>query len=623
MKYFFLTLITFLCFTDMNAQQKISLEDFFKNPEKAYFQISPNGEYISHTEPYESRMNIFVQKAGEEKSIRMTAVTDRDIWWYFWKGDDRLLYIKDNGGDENFHIFAVDMESKKERDLTPFDGVRAQIIDELKGDEDRMIVGLNKRNPQAFDAYMLNTETGELEMIAENPGNISGWVTDHNGVIRMASMTDGVNTSILYRDTAEGEFETVLTTNFKETVAPIFFDFDNENVYMASNLGRDKTAIVKVNPKTMEEVKVLFEHPDVDVEGLDYSYKRKVLTEVTVNTWKQESVFLDRETAELNKVLKTKFPGYEVTVGSMTRNEDQMVVRTYNDKTTGAYYFYDKNSGEFTLLAERNPWLKEDLMASMKPIKYTSRDGLTINGYLTLPQGVKAENLPVVVNPHGGPWARDNWGFNQEIQFLANRGYAVLQMNFRGSTGYGKEFWQASFKEWGLKMQDDITDGVQWLIDEGIANPERIAIYGASYGGYATLAGLTYTPDLYACGIDYVGVSNLFSFMKTIPPYWEPYLEMMYEMVGNPETDKEMMTLASPALNADKITAPLFVAQGANDPRVNKDESDQMVEALEKRGVQVEYMVKDNEGHGFSNEENQFEFYRAMEAFLAKHMANQ
>jgi len=623
MKYFSLTLITFLCLINMNAQQIIPLEDFFKNPEKAYFQISPNGEYISHTEPFENRMNIFVQKTGEEKKIRMTSVTDRDIWWYFWKGDDRLLYIKDNGGDENFHIFAVDMGSKKERDLTPFDGVRAQIIDELKGDEDRMIVGLNKRNPQVFDAYMLNTETGDLEMIAENPGNISSWVTDHNGVIRMASMTDGVSTSMLYRDSAEDEFETVLTTNFKETVSPIFFDFDNQSVYMASNLGRDKTAIVKVDPKTMEEQKVLFEHPDVDVEGLDYSYKRKVLTEITVNTWKQESIFLDRETAELNKVVKTKFPGYEVAIGSMNRNEDQMVVRTYNDKTTGAYYFFDKNSGEFTLLAERNPWLKENLMASMKPIKYTSRDGLTINGYLTLPQGVSAENLPVVVNPHGGPWARDGWGFNQEIQFLANRGYAVLQMNFRGSTGYGKEFWQASFKQWGQKMQDDITDGVEWLIDQGIADPERIAIYGASYGGYATLAGLAYTPDLYACGVDYVGVSNLFSFMKTIPPYWEPYLEMMYEMVGNPEDDKEMMTNASPALNADKITAPLFVAQGANDPRVNKDESDQMVKALEKKGVKVEYMVKDNEGHGFSNEENQFEFYRAMEAFLAKHMAKE
>jgi len=256
----------------------------------------------------------------------------------------------------------------------------------------------------------------------------------------------------------------------------------------------------------------------------------------------------------------------------------------------------------------------------MKPISYTSRDGLTIHGYLTLPRGIKAEKLPVVVNPHGGPWARDYWGFNPEVQFLANNGYAVLQMNFRGSTGYGREFWEASFKQWGRTMQDDISDGVKWLIDQGIADPGRIAIYGGSYGGYATLAGLTLTPELYAAGVDYVGVSNMFTFMKTIPPYWKPMLDMLYEMVGDPQADSLMLAEVSPVLQADKIIAPLFVAQGANDPRVNKDESDQMVAALKARGIDVEYMVKDNEGHGFRNEENRFDFYRAMIAFLDKHL---
>jgi dipeptidyl aminopeptidase/acylaminoacyl peptidase len=259
-------------------------------------------------------------------------------------------------------------------------------------------------------------------------------------------------------------------------------------------------------------------------------------------------------------------------------------------------------------------------MAEMKPVRYTARDGLVIRGYLTLPKGVPAKNLPVIINPHGGPWARDNWGYNPEVQFLANRGYAVLQMNFRGSTGYGRKFLEASFKQWGLAMQDDITDGVEWLIKEGIADPKRVAIYGASYGGYATLMGITKTPDLYAAAVDYVGVSNMFSFMKTIPPYWKPFLEMMTEMVGDAEKDKAQLTATSPALNADKIKTPLFVAQGAKDPRVVKAESDQMVEALKKRGVAVDYMVKDNEGHGFRNQENQFEFYGAMEKFLAKHL---
>jgi dipeptidyl aminopeptidase/acylaminoacyl peptidase len=301
--------------------------------------------------------------------------------------------------------------------------------------------------------------------------------------------------------------------------------------------------------------------------------------------------------------------------------EEKFIVVASNDRTPGARYFFDKKSGALTKLAEVAPWLNADHLAPMKPIEYKSRDGLTIHGYLTLPLGRDPKNLPVVVIPHGGPWARDVWGYDPEVQFLANRGYAILQMNFRGSTGYGRKFWEASFKQWGKTMQDDITDGVQWLIKQGIADPKKVAIYGGSYGGYATLAGVTLTPDLYAAAVDYVGVSNLFTFLKTIPPYWKPYLDMFHEMVGDEHKDKEQLAATSPALNADKIKTPLLVAQGAQDPRVNKAESDQIVNSLRKRGIDVEYMVKDNEGHGFRNEENKFDFYEAMESFLAKHLS--
>jgi dipeptidyl aminopeptidase/acylaminoacyl peptidase len=279
-------------------------------------------------------------------------------------------------------------------------------------------------------------------------------------------------------------------------------------------------------------------------------------------------------------------------------------------------------SGKLTKLADAAPWIKPEQMAEMKPVSYTARDGLQIPAYLTLPAGREAKNLPCVVNPHGGPWARDSWGFNPEVQFLANRGYCVLQMNFRGSTGFGRQFWEASFGQWGLKMQDDISDGVKWLVEQGIADPKRVGLYGGSYGGYATLAGVTFTPDLYAAAVDYVGVSNLFTFMKTIPPYWEPWRQQMYAMVGNPDDakDKERLTATSPVFHVERIKTPLLVAQGARDPRVNKAESDQIVEALKKRGVEVEYLVKDNEGHGFANEENKFEFYGAMEKFFAKHL---
>ncbi len=344
------------------------------------------------------------------------------------------------------------------------------------------------------------------------------------------------------------------------------------------------------------------------------------MTGVAYLTDKMHYQFFDDQRRGLQERLEQLLPGVEVAVAGMSKDETKTLVVTYTDRSQGTYYFYDRATDKLTKLVDISPWIEEANMAPMKPVQYTSRDGLTIHGYLTLPIGVEPKNLPVVVNPHGGPWYRDRWGFNPEVQFLANRGYAVLQMNFRGSTGYGKAFWEASFKQWGKTMQDDITDGVQWLIKEGIADPKRVAIYGGSYGGYATLAGLTFTPDLYACGVDYVGVSNLFTFMNTFPPYWELGRKMMYEMVGDPEKDKDLMTAASPFFHADKIKAPLLVAQGANDPRVNKAESDQIVDALKARGIDVPYIVKDNEGHGFMLEENRFDFYRAMEAFLGKHL---
>jgi dipeptidyl aminopeptidase/acylaminoacyl peptidase len=345
-----------------------------------------------------------------------------------------------------------------------------------------------------------------------------------------------------------------------------------------------------------------------------------VLTHATFTDWKTERIFFDRLTQDLYQQLEKRLPGYEVVITSTNDDETVFVVRTYSDRSLGSFYFYDSTTGDLKKLADRAPWLPEDQLSEMKPIEYQARDGLTIHGYLTLPQGREPKNLPVVINPHGGPWHRDTWTFIPDAQFLGNRGFAVMQMNFRGSTGYGRRFWEAGFKEWGGKMQDDITDGVLWLIQQGIADPHRVAIYGASYGGYAVLEGLVKTPDLYAAGVDYVGVSNLFTFLKTIPPYWTPYLEMMYEMVGHPEKDKEWLQQHSPALNAEKIRKPLLVAQGAKDPRVNINESNQIVDALKKRGVEVKYIVKENEGHGFQNEENRFDFYEAMESFLETHL---
>ena len=598
----------------------IPLRDFFRNPERTAYQISPSGESIAFLGPYENRLNLWVQSLKDGEARRITAVTERDITSYFWKTDGHILFSQDRGGDENFHIFSADPGGHQNRDLTPLPGVQARLVDDLHDHPTEVIVALNQRNREIFDAYRLNVETGELACIAENPGNIDHWVTDHEGNIRAATTTDGVNTSLLYRDSHEQTWKTILTTTFRESFSPQFFTFDNRRLYGVSNLGRDKSAAIELDLATGQEVRVLAENSRVDISALSYSRKRKVLTFATFTDWKTEQIFFDQTTEELYQQLRARLPRYEVIVVSANDDETVFVARTFSDRSLGAFYLYDSLSRELTKLADRAPWLPEDQLATMKPIEYQARDGLTIHGYLTLPPGHESKRLPVVVNPHGGPWHRDSWTFIPEVQFLANRGFAVMQMNFRGSTGYGRKFWEAGFKEWGGKMQDDLTDGVHWLIQEGIADPHRVAIYGASYGGYAVLEGLVKTPDLYAAGVDYVGVSNLFTFFKTIPPYWAPYLEMMYEMAGHPDKDKDWFEEHSPALNAEKIQTPLLVAQGAKDPRVNINESDQIVEALRRRGVEVVYIIKENEGHGFQNEENRFDFYEAMEDFLNRHL---
>lgn len=617
---FLLVFLAVSCAPKEKMPRIIPMEDFFKNPEKTGFALSPSGEHFAFLQPWKSRLNVHVQKAGEETAVRITDATERDITGYFWASNTRIAYVQDKGGDENFRLYAVNIDGSGAKDLTPFEKVQVGLIDDLKDDDDHVLIQMNKRDARFMDAYRINVVTGEMEMIAENPGNIVGWQTDHAGKLRVATASDGVNMSLLYRDDEKGPFETLATMSFKDTLAPLFFTFDNKNLYVSSNLGRDKQAIYEYDVKTKELTTLIYEHPDVDVDTLLRSDKRKIITGVAYFIDKRGYHFLDETRKKIQEDLEARLPGKEVALAGMNREETKTLVRTYSDRSLGSYYVYDLETLDLKKIADVSPWINEAELAEMKPISFTSRDGLTIHGYLTLPLGKKAENLPAVVNPHGGPWARDYWTYNPEVQFLANRGYGVLQVNFRTSTGYGKKFWQAGFKEWGLKIQDDISDGVKWLIAEGIADPKRVGIYGGSFGGYATLAGLAFTPELYACGVDYVGVANLFTFIKTIPPYWEPLRQMFYEMLGDPEKDKELYEKVSPFFHAGNIRVPVLVAQGANDPRVNKNESDQIVEALKAKGIEVEYMVKDNEGHGFQNEENRFDFYRAMERFLGKHL---
>ena len=600
----------------------LPMEDFFRNPENSAFSISPDGKWLAFARPWQHRMNVYVREISTGTEKRITSATERDIAGFFWKGNGKIVFAQDTGGDENYHLYITDIDGGEPRDLTPFDKVKAGVLDDLEDDPIHMLIGMNRDNPEVFDVYRCNIMTGELELVAKNPGNITGWMTDHDGKLRVAARTDGVNETLLYRTDESQEFRELMTLNFKETFSPALFAYDNKLMYVVSNLSTDKAAIYTYDPETGKTLDLIFSHDEVDAGGIMHSKKRKIITGVTYTTDRRHYKFFDTEREELQKTLDEFFPGLEAAAVDCDDDEQRYIVRTYSDRTRGAYYLFDRRDNSVMKLSDLSPWIKPEHMSPMKAITFTARDGLTIHGYITLPAGVEAKNLPLVVIPHGGPSGRDTWGFDSEAQFLANRGIAVLQVNFRGSTGYGKSFWQAGFKQWGRKMQEDVTDGVQWAVNEGIADRSRLAIYGCSYGGYSALAGATFTPYLYACAVSYVGPSNLFTLLESIPPYWKPFIEMEHEMIGDPSADKELLREVSPVFHAENIRIPLFVAQGANDPRVNKAESDQIVEAVRKTGKEVVYMVKENEGHGFHNEENRFDFYRELEAFFRKYLGS-
>lgn len=598
----------------------LPVEDFFSNPEKAMFSIAPDGRHIAWLAPWQSRLNVFVQNISSGAISQATRETERDISMYHFANNARILYLLDDGGDENFHVFAADIDGANSVCLTPFPGVRVHIADMLPEQDNEVLISMNQRNPQVFDVYNLNVSTGELNLVAENPGNVIGWLTDHEGAVRTAIASDGVNHTILYRDTAAENFRPIASTNFRENLSPLGFSFDNRKLYVLSNRGRDTSGVYLFNPQTALEEELLYANDTYDCKSAFFSRKRKCLSTIHYIGWKNERVFFDDGWKNIYERLGELLPGKNIGVSDHDKEEENLIVHTYSDVNPGSYYLYNVATNSLSKLADTRPGINEEEMAAMKPVHYTTRDGLTVHGYLTLPVGREAKNLPVIMFPHGGPWVRDKWGYDGRVQFFANRGYAVLKMNYRGSTGYGRRFWEASFKQWGRAMQDDITDAVHWLVGEGIADPERVAIVGGSYGGYAVLAGLAFTPDLYACGVDIVGVSNLFTFRQTIPEYWKPLNDMSNEMIGDPVADEELLRSVSPVFHAHNISAPLLVFQGAKDPRVNIAESDQIVNALRSKGIDVEYIVKDDEGHGFQNEENKMEMYSIIEAFLKKHL---
>jgi dipeptidyl aminopeptidase/acylaminoacyl peptidase len=608
---------------------------FFGDPEISGAQLSPDGRYLTFMRPHEGVRNIWIVRTGEDfDQARPLTADDQPVPAYFWSHDaSHVLYVQDRGGDENYHVWAVDVGAESDaetgvppvRNLTDIDGVRAMIYDLPRSTPDRILVGLNDRDPALHDVYAISIGSGERELLVENHDNVAYWTADLEGNIRLATrQTSDGGTEVLRVD--DGRLgDALFECNWQETCDPVGFHADGQRAWIQSNQGEDTDLIgLYLVDLSSGEIELFERDPDGEVDfgtAIFSPASNELLATLYVGDRPRLYPHDDDFAADI-EFLRAQLPEGEVGISSMTTDRKLSLVSLSRDVDPATVYLFDRESQSVETLYRVRPDIDPERMAEMKPIRYTARDGLEIPAYLTVPRGVEPENLAVVALIHGGPWARDTWGYRSDVQFLANRGYAVFQPNFRGSTGFGKAFLNAGNREWGDAMQDDITDGIRYLVDQGIADPDRVCIMGASYGGYATLAGMVFTPELYACGVNIVGISNIVTLLNSIPAYWGPIREMLVRRVGDPEIEEEREQLErqSPINHVDNIVRPLLVIHGANDPRVRQAEADQIVIAMRERELPVEYIVAPDEGHGFRGQENRLAMFARSEQFLATHL---
>lgn len=613
---------------------KYKVEDYFQRPKISAFALSPQGKYISYREKNEkNKRPVYIKEIATGNITKVIDEVDELVREYYWLSDDKILYVMDRGGDENYHLYTVNIDGTNNIDLTPFDGVKAGVINALKEDPDHMIISMNKNNPQVFEPYKVNVHTGDLEKLYDNndiENPIQSYTFNKDGKMKgFSKLKDGVTTQYFYKAAGEDEFKLLYEKDFYDQHSIIAFDYSQPNedlVYIVSNLTNDKATIEYWDFKEYKKIKDVFQVNEFDTGGMRLSRKRNwEIDFFTYEGEKQEIIPVSDTFKMIYDRLQKELGNYEIHIIDRTDEEDRFLVYVTSDKLYGRYYIYDHTNKKVEFLMDLMPQLKEEDMSEMKPIQFKSRDGITIHGYITLPKAaLEGKKVPMIVNPHGGPQGiRDSWSFNPEAQLFASRGYATLHVNFRISGGYGKEFLKKGFKQIGRACMDDVEDGVLYVIEQGWVDVTKIAIYGASHGGYAALMGLVKTPKLYACSVDYVGVSNLNTFFESIPPYWKPMIKIIKEIwydLENPG-EKEIAQKVSPIFNIDKIEKPLLVVQGANDPRVNIHESDQIVSQLRAKGKDVPYLVKYNEGHGFAHEENRIELYKTMLGFFSKYLS--
>lgn len=605
----------------------IARQVFFENPDRASVQLSPDGTKIGYLAPLNGVLNVWVGPADNLADAKaVTQDKGRGIRAYFWAyTNEHVLYIQDKDGNENWRVYSVDLRTTQTKDLTPLEGVQARIQEVSSKFPEEILIGLNERNPKLHDLYRLNIITGDRTLVAQNEGFL-GFVTDDDYNVRFAMrLTPDGGNEILRR--TEGGWEPFVKIPMEDTLttSPRGFDKTGQVLYMIDSRGRDTAALTAINLETGEQT-VIAEDPRADISDVMMHPIERRVQAVASNYERKRWQILDESIAGDLAYLRTVADG-DVEVISRTLDDRYWVVAYLMDNGPAHYYLYERQAQKAEFLFTNRKSLEGLPLVKMYPLVIKARDGLNLVSYLTLPLWADPDGnarpekpLPMVLNVHGGPWARDSWGYNSIHQWLANRGYAVLSVNFRGSTGFGKVFINAANKEWGGKMHDDLIDGVEWAIKEGIADPKRVAIMGGSYGGYATLVGLTFTPDVFACGVDIVGPSNLVTLLSTIPPYWAPMIELWATRVGDHRTEegRKFLTKRSPLTYVDRIKKPLLIGHGANDPRVKQAESDQIVQTMQTKKIPVTYVLYPDEGHGFARPENRLSFYAVVEAFLAR-----
>lgn len=596
----------------------------FGNPEKTRPEISPDGRMLAYLAPDNGVMNVWVRTIGQTDDRVVTADRKRGIRVYFWQPDgEQIIYLQDQDGDENWHVYQTHLKTKETRDLTPFKGARADIVAIDPNFPDQILVSSNQRDPKLFDVYRIDLKSGKATLDTQNPGDVSGWTADNKLQVRAAQVeVPGGGNEIRIRDDAKATWRTLQKWSVDDAFGWVAgFSPDNRSVWLVSSVEANAARLVEADIASGKS-KVIVEDEQFDVRDILTHPRKRTLEAVQFIRARSEWMLVEKSLAADFDILKKVRAGDFDVVSRDLADKTWIVAYTVDDGPV-YYYAYDRGTRESQLLFSNRPTLEKYKLAKMQPISFQARDGMIIHGYLTLPVGAPPKNLPMVLNVHGGPWSRDVWGLNSAVQWFANRGYAVLQINYRGSTGYGKKHMLAATREFAGKMHDDLIDGVNWAVKQGHADPKKIGIFGGSYGGYATLVGLTFTPDVFACGVDIVGPSNLITLIKSFPPYWQPFLQSSwYRYVGNPDDPKvvEDIKARSPLFKVDQIKVPLLIGQGANDPRVKQAESDQIVEAMRKNNKPVEYVVYTDEGHGFARPENRLHFYAKAEEFLAKYI---